>query len=163
MTRTATKPKTSRKGRSDGVEAAVEAAKAAAKGPHKPPAFVRLGKQHMPFWEAIMSSRARAEWAEADLIVAAQLARCQYDIEKHSQLAEDEGPVIENAKGTPVMNPRQSALEQMARRQLAFMRTLTMGGSMAGHSKLSRQKARELERQARDARKDVEGEDDLLA
>ena len=109
-----------------------------------------------------MSSRARSEWSEADLVIAAQLARTMSDIETQSEKAEKEGPVISNQRGTPVMNPRHSALEQLARKQLAFMRTLTMGGSTAGGSKAKASAKRGLERGAREARGEVEA-DDLLA
>ena len=102
-----------------------------------------------PFWDAIMVARARDEWTESDLITAAQLARCMSDIEKEAQLLETEGSVIENQRGTPVMNPRHSVLEQLSRRQMALMRTLQITGSAAGVDKDRIQNKRKIERAAR--------------
>ena len=91
------------------------------------PGHVRLRPDDLPFWEGVVRARARDEWTEADLVVAAQLARCQRDIE-HEQISLDsEGSVIENAKQTMVMNPRHAVLEQLARREMALMRSLRIG------------------------------------
>lgn len=106
-----------------------------------------------------MASRARDEWSKNDLIVAAQLARCQADIESESQLVEVEGSVVENARGTQIMNPRHSVLEQMARRELALMRALAMTASYGG-KKDKLEDARKIERTASAIRDETE---DLLA
>jgi hypothetical protein len=60
------------------------------------------------------------------------------------------------------MNPRHTILEQLARRQMAFMRTLAMGGALPGKSRSDLDTARKLERGAVTAKREVE-EDDLLA
>lgn len=97
----------------------------------------------------------------ADLVVAAQLARCQADIESESQALETEGSVIENGRGTPVMNPRHAVLEQLARREMAMMRSLQMVGSARGKRE-DLEKGRKLQRQAEQVRKEL-ADDDLLA
>lgn len=125
----------------------------------EPPAHVRLRDKDRPFWSGIMASRARDEWSKNDLIVAAQLARCQADIESESQLVEVEGSVVENARGTQIMNPRHSVLEQMARRELALMRALAMTASYGG-KKDKLEDARKIERTASAIRDETE---DLLA
>lgn len=125
----------------------------------EPPAHVRLRDKDRPFWSGIMASRARDEWSKNDLIVAAQLARCQADIESESQLVEVEGSVVENARGTQIMNPRHSVLEQMARRELALMRALAMTASYGG-KKDKLEDARKIERTASSIRDETE---DLLA
>lgn len=125
-----------------------------------PPAHVRLRDKDKPFWSSIMSSRAREEWSKNDLIVAAQLARCQADIETESEIVDIEGSVVENARGTQIMNPRHSVLEQMARRELALMRALAMTSSTAGKNKEDLEKARKIERTSALIREESE---DLLA
>jgi hypothetical protein len=153
---------TKRKTRSDSAAAAIDAMVNASMPLPDVPAHVRLEKTHMPFWAGIIRARARSEWIETDLIVAAQLARCQYDIERESQLLDSEGSVIENARGTPVMNPRHGVIEQLARRELALMRALRITGAAAGIDPRDLSKQRKLERESRSTKEEMQ-EDDLLA
>lgn len=132
-----------------------------AKGPIQPPAHVRLRAGDLPFWQGVLCARARDEWSDADLVVAAQLARCQADIEKEQGLLDAEGSLLENARGTQVMNPRVSVLEQLARREMALMRTLRMGGRVAGDPR-DEAGRRKNERQAKELRDELE-DDELLA
>lgn len=143
------------------AESAVRAAIAAAKGLPQPPAHVRLRDADKPFWDGVVCARARDEWSEADLVVAAQLARCQRDIEVESETLDGEGTVVVNDRGTQVCNPRVSVLEQLARREMALMRTLRMGGRISGDSRDDQAK-RKLERKARQTQAELE-EDELLA
>ncbi len=66
------------------------------------------------------------------MVVAGQLARCQRDIEVESVALEAESTVLTNDRGTKVCNPRVMVLEQLARREMALMRSLHMGGRVAG-------------------------------
>jgi hypothetical protein len=143
--------------------AAVRAMIAAAQPLPPIPSHVRLRDADKPFWEAIMRARTRDEWTDADLIAAAQLARCQSDIEAESLALEAEGSVIENQRGTQIMNPRHSVLEQLSRRQLALMRSLRISGSSTGDRKEDLVKARNLQRQAERALAEVADDDELLA
>lgn len=153
---------TKRKPRSDSASAAIDAMVNASKPLPDIPAHVRLDKRHRPFWEGIIRARARSEWIETDLVVAAQLARTQYDIEKEAETLESEGSVIENNRGTPVMNPRHAVLEQLARREMALMRALRITGAAAGIDPRDLAKQRTLERESRATKEDLQ-EDDLLA
>lgn len=147
--------------RSDSTDSAVKAMVNAAKGALCVPAHVRLRDGDQPFWDGIVRARARDEWTDADLVVAAQLTRCQHDIEKESQALEAETSVITNARGTQVMNPRLSVLEQLARREMALMRTLRMGGRIAGDAR-DEAGGRKIERESRKLRDEL-AEDELLA
>ena len=93
----------------------------AAKPPIDPPAHVRLRDGDRPFWDGIVRARARDEWCESDLVVAAQLAR----------------------------------------REMALMRTLRMGGRVAGDAR-DEAGRRRIQRQAEAARAELE-DDELLA
>ena len=123
------------KTRSDSPESALKAMFDVAKGMPSIPAHVILRKEDVPFWDGILRARAIDEWGECDLVVAAQLARCQRDVEVESQALDVESSVIENARGTPVMNPRVTVLQQLAQREMALMRTLRMGGRVAGDAR----------------------------
>nr|AER23961.1 terminase small subunit [Variovorax sp. HH01] len=147
--------------RATSAESAVKAMVNAAKGDLQPPAHVKLREGDAPFWAAVVRARARDEWSEADLVVAAQLARCLHDIEVEQAALDAEGTVTTNERGTNVVNPRVSVLEQFARREMALMRTLRMGGRIAGDLRDESGK-RKIERAARKVREELE-DDGLLA
>lgn len=72
---------TPKRHRADSAKAAVQAAQNVAQGPIAPPAYVTLPEPCKPFWEAIVTSRPRDTWTDADLVLAANLARTQHAIE----------------------------------------------------------------------------------
>jgi hypothetical protein len=150
-----------KRNRSDSAASAVNAMVNAAKDDLQPPAHVKLRDGDEPFWLGVVRARARDEWTEADLVVAAQLARCLHDIETEQTALDGEGTVIDNDRGTKVVNPRVSVLEQFARREMALMRTLRMGGRVAGDARDESGK-RKIERQSRKVREELE-DDELLA
>jgi hypothetical protein len=136
----------------------------AAKGPHPVPPHVTLRDGDAPFWDGILRARARDEWTDADLVVAAQLARCQADIERESAELDAEGSVSTNDRGTQVINPRVAVLEQATRRQMALMRSLRMAGKDGGDAR-DEVGRRKLERNAKVLRAEVmdESVEGLLA
>src|SRR5690606_17996861 len=105
---------TARRPRSDSAKAAAAAAKAAALWPLAPPAFVRVCERSRTFWDAIVLARPRDTWTEADLILAASLARTYADIEQLQQRIDADGLLLD---GKP--NPACDLLDKMARRALA--------------------------------------------
>ncbi|MDN4052893.1 TerS protein [Massilia sp. YIM B02763] len=154
-------PPRAKRARADSASSAVKAMVDAAKPDIEVPAWVALTESAKPFWVGVVRARARDEWQDVDLVVAAQLAQCQADIAEEDAALRLEGKVIKNDRGTPVMNPRTTVLEQLARREMALMRTLRMGGRIAGDQRDDLGK-RKLEVDARKARKQVEEEDDGL-
>lgn len=150
-----------KRNRADSASGAVKAMADAALGPLSAPAHVRLRNGDLPFWNGIVRARARDEWSEADLVVAAQLARCQFDIEVESKELDGESTVVINDRGTKVVNARVAVLEQLARREMALMRTLQMGGRVAGDPR-NEAGRRKVQRESESVRKELEGES-LLA
>ena len=150
-----------KRNRADSASSAVKAMLNAAQGVMPVPAHVKLRAGDAVFWDGVVRARARDEWTETDLVVAGQLARCLHDIEDEQAVLDEEGTVIRNDKGTPVVNPRVSVLEQFARREMALMRTLRMGGRVAGAAR-DEGPARKIERQSRKLREELE-DDELLA
>jgi hypothetical protein len=148
----------------DKITAAIQAMQNAAAPDLLPPAQCKLRDGDGPFWQGIIRARARDQWTENDLVVAAQLARCQADIEREQQQLDAESAVVENGRGTKVMNARVTVLEQLSRRELALMRILRLGGYTAGKSSDEHGLAR-VERAARRAREEISeyDEDSLLA
>ncbi len=96
----------------------------AAAGVIQPPKHIKLREGDFPFWESIVCARARDTWNNSDLENAANLARCKADIERLQEEITAEGDVIENAKGTQIMNPKHALLEQLSRRAMAISRML---------------------------------------
>lgn len=150
-----------RRARSDSAASAVKAMLNAAKADLRPPGHVTLREGDEPFWINVVRARARDEWTEADLVVAAQLARCLHDIEKEQAVLDQEGTVVVNDRGTQIVNPRVSVLEQFARREMALMRTLRMGGYTPDKQTANLNAARKTERVSRNVKAELENE--LLA
>ena len=72
---------TPKRHRSDSAKSATQAHQNAAQGPLEPPGYVTLPEPCKPFWDAIVTARARDTWTESDLVLAANLARTQHAIE----------------------------------------------------------------------------------
>jgi len=142
----------------DSATAAVDAMLKAALAPLPLPAHVKLRKGDQPFWAGLAKARARDEWTDADLVLGAQLARVQADIEAESKALDAEATVITNKRGTLLANPRVGVLDQLVRRELAMLRALRMGGPTPIRDLNER---RGIERAAGRARAEIE--DDLLA
>lgn len=129
-------PKMAKKTRvADTVAGAIGAMVDAAKPPPDVPKHVTLRACDVPFWSGIVRARARDEWTDADLVLAAQLARCQSDIETEQQLIYLEGTVIPNDRGTMVTNPRFRAVNELKQSQLATVRALAMNATAKADSR----------------------------
>ena len=124
-------------------------------GPLEPPEGVTLRPGDLPFWLGVLEARARDDWPENDLRVAAGLARALADVESESLRLDAEGHVIGDK-----VNPRFVTVEALHRRVGSLMRLLRMGGSPAGNSYdegKRRGKEREIEKQARELGNEKEG------
>ena len=111
-----------RRVRSDSITAAVAAAQVQLA--IDPPAHVSLRDGDRPFWDSIVRARATSTWNASDLEQAANLARCKADIERLQKELTEQGDIIENDRGTQVINPRHSLLEVLSRRSVALSRML---------------------------------------
>lgn len=150
-----------KRNRSDSAASAVKAMLNAALPDLEIPAHVTLSPEALKFWPGITRARAREEWRDVDLVVAAQLAECQAMIELESASLRVEGTIQTNDRGTKVENPRNRVIQNLAQREMALMRTLLMGGKAAADPR-SFAGARKTEAAARRAREEIE-DDELLA
>ena len=112
------------KTRSDSIAAAVSAALAVAEGPLEPPAHIELRAGDRPFWDAVVSARARDTWNDVDLASAANLARAQADIERLTTEISVEGDMLTNRNGTQIINPKHQLLEVLSRRATSIARAI---------------------------------------
>ncbi|EOE7413485.1 TPA: TerS protein [Pseudomonas aeruginosa] len=110
---------TPRRPRSDSAKAAVAASQAVAIGPIQPPAHIPLRAADKPFWEAIVTARPRDTWTDADLVLAANLARTYADIEALQASIDRDGLLVDGK-----VNPACELLDKMTRRSLAMGRQL---------------------------------------
>lgn len=150
MARTKRNPATTVKGMVDAMQAALG-------GDIDPPDHVALRDGDYEFWRAIVRARAKSEWTDADLVVAGNLARALADIERIQAEIGVEGDVLENARGTPVINPKHTLLEVLSRRSMALFRLLQMQSVTTGELK-NKVVARSAERQARETARTLEDE-----
>lgn len=147
--------------RADSTTSVIKAMSDAAMGELQPPSHITITDSAIPFWSGIVRARARDEWSEVDLVVVGQLAQCQADIADQDILLRTEGSIVTNERGTQIMNPRATLMENLARREMALMRTLRLGGSVSG-DKRDDAKRRSIQRQSEEIRKELE-DHDLLA
>jgi hypothetical protein len=153
--------KSTRQLRSDSAAAALEAAKNAVSPDLRPPAHVQLSADSEPYFADIVRARARDEWNEHQLTVAAQMAECMAEQERVRAMLVVDGLLVVNGKGTLVANPLVSISEQLARRQMALGRSLQMIGRAIGDPRAPLGK-RKLEKNARGLAAQVAEEDDGL-
>lgn len=145
---------TPRRKRSDSARAAIDAAQAATLGALPPPAFVRLRESDRPAWAAIVTARPRDTWTEADLVLAAQLARAYGDIAELEALLDEQGLMPAGE-----INPAATLLDKVSRRALAIARQLKIDTiSVVGKSQ-DIHKGATLER---DARQGIDDDDGLI-
>lgn len=112
---------TPRRKRSDSASAAIAAAQAAAMGPLLPPAHVTVPPGAMPFWCAIVQARPRDTWNDVDLASAANLARCQANIETLEAQIERDGLILGDKP-----HPACELVEKLSRRALALTRAIAV-------------------------------------
>jgi hypothetical protein len=142
----------------------VDATMSVLEGDITPPDHVKLREGDQPFWLDIVRARARKEWRGPELQVAANLARCQADIERIALEIDVEGDTIENAKGTEVVNPKHALLEVLSRKSLALMRILQIQPAATGKAedKVGQREAERKAREVNDSLKSREDEDASL-
>lgn len=109
----------SRRQRIDSAAGAVSTMAAAARD-LSPPKHVKLRRGDLPFWDAVVAERAKSEWTDADLVVAANLARAMADAEKIAAFPVDKGGNINVATlmGTIELS------DKLARRIVTLRRAL---------------------------------------
>jgi hypothetical protein len=150
-----------KKAPSNTVQSVVQAAQAAAQGDLEPPEHVRLRENDRPYWIAVVRARARQEWNEADLVNAGNMARAMADIERIQRELDEEGDILVNERGTQVVNPKHTLIEQLSRRIMALQRLLGMQAVTSGNAR-DKVKARSAEASARETVKALQDEDDLI-
>lgn len=108
-----------RQTRADSAAAAVQAAHNAAQAPLTPPDHLAVCADARPFWDALMRSRPRHRWTDADMATAAMLARAYRDVERHEAAIDAEGDMVDGK-----LNPRLGHVDKLGRRIAMMSRLL---------------------------------------
>lgn len=70
--------------RSDSAAGRTEIIQGALSGAPKPPEGVTISEAVQPFWELVTTAKAKRAWTKNDLVMAAEVARCMYRLERIS-------------------------------------------------------------------------------
>ncbi len=135
------------------TESVLQAHRNAAQGPIEPPEHVTLRDSDKPFWDAIVTARPRDTWTNADLAIAANLARTLADIETVQAGIDQAGLIVDDK-----VNPACELLDKMTRRSLAMSRQL-MVATIATVGRA--QDIHKAAKQEREVRADL-SDDDLI-
>jgi len=142
---------TDKRARTDTAKAAIRATQNAAKPPIEPPACINLRPADRPFWDSIVTSKARDNWTEIDLVTAGHLARAQADIEILQQQIDSDGYVVDGK-----VNPAAQMLETLSKRTIALTRVLQVHALATVGRSADTVNAAKLEREA------AQFDDDLI-
>ena len=123
------------------------------------PDWVILPNDALPFWRSITSARAAERWNNSDLETAAELARTKAKIERLNIELEQEGDIITNERGTPIVNPKNSLLETLTRRLVALSRMLQVHAEATQGKSRDQVPANKAQAAAAQVARDMEGED----
>ena len=90
----------------------------------EPPAHIKINERVRPFWDSVVSARRASRWNDADLEIAANLAKTKCKIEQINEELELEGDIVTNEKGTPIPNPKHRLLNELSQRCVTLSRLL---------------------------------------
>lgn len=108
-----------RRQRIDSAAGAVATMVAAARD-LSPPKHLRIRRGDLPFWDSVIAERAKSEWTESDLAVAANLTRAMADAERVAGYAVDGGGHV----NTRIVLAMIGASDKLARRIVTLRRAL---------------------------------------
>ena len=77
-------------------------------------------------WDQFTRARAREDWRDMDLILLAKVVRMEADIREHQSTLDRSGVLISNKRGTLIPNPLLAVVDNLERRQLAVIRSMSL-------------------------------------
>ena len=120
---------------------------------------VALREDEMPYYYAIVADRELETWTTNHLIMAANLARTLTAMDSLWSDILAEGFTIENFRGTPIANPKCSALTSLTSAMQSLQRTLGLSASQKAVSNAEQGPRNEADRKSREAAERVEQHD----
>lgn len=89
-----------RRKRTDSAAGQAEIFDGALSGPPNPPQGVTISKEVEPYWLIVVSSKAKRAWCDSDLVVAADIARTMWRLEKISMVLSSYSGKVTSTKST---------------------------------------------------------------
>jgi len=120
-----------------------------------------LSETETNYFKSIVTAREHETWSDNDKLIAANLAKTYSAIDQLWSDINNEGFVVENQRGTPVANPKVSALNSMTSAMQSLNKTLGLSASQRGLSGAKQGSRNLAEQQARQIIDKV-SEDDLI-
>ena len=120
-----------------------------------------LKETELSYFKFIVVAREHETWSDNDRLIAANLAKTYAAIDQLWADIDREGYVVENQRGTPVANPKVSALNSMTSAMQSLNKTLGLSASQRGLSGAKQATRNMAEQQARKVIEKV-AEDDLI-
>ena len=151
-----------RRARSDSNQYASQSMQMAAEGPPDPPDFVELDEKHFPFWYAIMDTKAYDMWTPNDLVVAASLARVQYDIQEYSRLVDQKKRLIKEGDKLNV-SPIHKVLVDLQAQAASLCRTLQIHARATNGESTFQKKRNKAFSETKMIHDSIENDDGLIA
>ena len=148
-----------RRERADAASAAVGVMQAATQQ-ITPPSNVPLDDRDLPFFASVLDEFARSEWTAHQLELAAMLARTMADLEEEQRLMRAEGSICKTDKGTPVINPRKTAIQMHYGNIHSARRSLSLHARAQGGEARDVGKRRDISKTIEDGAQDM---DSLIA
>ena len=140
------------------VSNAVKTMEAATKYAEPP---IPLKDAELNYFKFIVVAREHETWSDNDRLIAANLAKTYAAIDQLWADINVEGYVVENQRGTPVANPKVSALNSMTGAMQSLNRTLGLSASQRGLAGAKQATRNMAEQQARKVIEKI-AEDDLI-
>lgn len=147
-----------RRQRIDSAEGALSVAAAAARD-LSPPDHLKFRTADWPFWDAVIAEKPKSEWTEADLVVAANLARAMADAERVAEMTTGKNGAV---KVTTLIKSI-AASDKLARRIVTLRRALGLDNRAKNGEQRDVNKRREHAREIEAGHPLAEDDDDLLA
>jgi hypothetical protein len=101
------------------------------------------------YFDAIVRAREASSWDTLHLILAGQLAQSLAQLDLANSDIADRGLMVENPRGTPIVNPSVSAKTSLAGSVMQLSRTLGLSASQKGLSGKPQAARNEADREAR--------------
>lgn len=91
-----------------------------------PAGVILRNEDEMVIWRQFTHARAREGWRDFDLLIVAKAVRLEADIRKYQRALDASSPIVKNEKGTQIVNPFFSVIDNLQRQQLALIRSLSL-------------------------------------
>ena len=116
-----------RKARSDSTSSIVKQRAAIGITIDPPKGITISGEEHQALWDQYTSARDITTWRQMDLLLIAKIVDKEMDIRKHKALLDRTSVLIENKRGTMIVNPLINVIDIYERSQLSIIRSLSLG------------------------------------